>query len=145
MPGRPIIREQMRKINEVGEDAIFSALAGGKPVVQTIEALQVGRRAFYAWLDAAQGRRERYEQARRFCADSLAEETLAIADGTIDAHDATVRKLRIQSRQWLAGNMNPDKWRESKGPLVNVTLGDQHLQALKNITEVIEHDGTEPG
>ena len=41
--------------------------------------------------------------------------------------------------------MNPDKWRESKGPLVNVTLGDQHLQALKNITDVIEHDGTEPG
>ena len=56
----------MRKINEVGEDAIFSALAGGKPVVQTIEALQVGPRAFYAWLDAANGRRERYEQARRY-------------------------------------------------------------------------------
>ncbi len=142
MPGRPIIREQIRKINEVGEDAILSALAGGKPVVQTIDSLQVGRRAFYKWLDSAEGRRERYEQARRYCADSLAEETLAIADGAVDAHDATVRKLRIQSRQWLAGNMNPDKWRETKGPLVNVTLGDQHLQALKDISGsvVIEHD-----
>ena len=145
MPGRPIIREQIRKINEVGEDAILSALAGGKPVVQTIDSLQVGRRAFYKWLDSAEGRRERYEQARRYCADSLAEETLAIADGAVDAHDATVRKLRIQSRQWLAGNMNPDKWRETKGPLVNVTLGDQHLQALKDISGsvVIEHDDGE--
>jgi len=71
----------------------------------------------------------------------VAEETLAIADGAIDAHDAQVRKLRIDTRKWLAGNISPD-WRDRKDPLVNITLGDQHLEALRSISvmQEIEHD-----
>ena len=29
--------------------------------------------------------------------------------------------------------MNPDNWAERKDPLLNITLGDQHLNALKDL------------
>ena len=143
MTGRPIIRAQMRTLDDVGEDVIFGMISSGKGTVPTIDELKVGRRAFYKWLDSADGRRDRYLSARRLFADVLAEETLAIADGAVDAHDAQVRKLRIDTRKWLAGNISPD-WRDRKDPTVNITLGDQHLEALRTIT-VIEHESDEEG
>jgi hypothetical protein len=133
----------MRTLDDVGEDVIFGMISSGKGTVPTIDELKVGRRAFYKWLDSADGRRDRYLSARRLFADVLAEETLAIADGAVDAHDAQVRKLRIDTRKWLAGNISPD-WRDRKDPTVNITLGDQHLEALRTIT-VIEHESDEEG
>ena len=70
---------------------------------------------------------------------------MEIADATVDAHDATVRKLRIDTRKWLAGNVNPDNWREKRDPLINVTLGDQHLDALRAITNGVTVDHDEGG
>ena len=145
MPGRPIIRAQIKSLEERGEEAVFNMIAGGMTVVNTMKECQVGRRAFYRWLEEGEGRHDRYMQARKLWADALAEECLEIADGTMDAHDATVRKLRIDTRKWLAGNVNPDQWREKRDPLVNITLGDQHLAALRELTNdsVIEHESEE--
>ena len=145
MPGRPIIRAQMKSLDEKGEDAVFNMIAGGKSVVNTMKECQVGRRAFYKWLEDTDGRHDRYMSARRLWADALAEECLEIADATVDAHDATVRKLRIDTRKWLAGNVNPDNWREKRDPLINVTLGDQHLDALRAITNGVTVDDDEGG
>lgn len=147
MPGQPIIQKQVKRLEDAGEDAVLALISSGKGVIVTMKTFEVGRRAFYKWLDAAEGRKDRYYAARKMWADTLAEECLDIADATVDAHDAQVRKLRIETRKWLAGNVNPDQWRERRDPLVNITLGDQHLQALRQITSVqaIEHDGTEPG
>jgi hypothetical protein len=41
--------------------------------------------------------------------------------------------------------VNPDQWREKRDPLVNITLGDQHLAALRELTNdsVIEHESDE--
>jgi len=141
MTGRPIMRKQMRDLDDVGEEVIFSMISAGKGTVKTIKEMGVGRRAFYAWLDKEDGRRARYQEARQLYADQIAEEVIDIADGAIDAHDATVRKLRIDARKWVAGNMSP-QWRDRKEPLVNITLGDQHLEALRQISinTAIEHD-----
>ena len=141
MPGRPVMRKQMRNLDEAGEEVVFAMIAAGKGTVATIKHMEVGRRAFYAWLDQEEGRRQRYQEARQAYADQIAEEVIDIADGAIDAHDATVRKLRIDARKWVAGNLSP-QWRDRKEPLVNITLGDQHLEALRSIS-VIEHDATE--
>ena len=101
MPGRPIIRAQMKSLDEKGEDAIFNMIAGGKTVVNTMKECQVGRRAFYKWLE--------------------------------------------DTGKWLAGNVNPDNWREKRDPLINVTLGDQHLDALRAITNGVTVDHDEGG
>lgn len=144
MPGRPKMRAQMRNLEDVGEEVIFSMISAGKGTVATIKHMDVGRRAFYAWLDQEDGRRDRYQAARQAYADQIAEEVIDIADGAIDAHDATVRKLRIDARKWVAGNLSP-QWRDRKDPLVNITLGDQHLEALRQISvnTAIEHNDTD--
>ena len=37
MPGRPIIRAGMRKLDEVGEDDIFAAISGGMGTKKAIK------------------------------------------------------------------------------------------------------------
>ena len=66
-------------------------------------------------------------------ASAWAEETLDIADAAIDAHDAQVRKLRIDTRKWLAARANPDNWGDRRDPLVNINVQDQHLVALREL------------
>ena len=50
MPGRPIIRAQIKSLEERGEEAVFNMIAGGMTVVNTMKECEVGRRAFYRWL-----------------------------------------------------------------------------------------------
>lgn len=142
MSGQPIIAAQMKKLNEAGEEKIFAKLSGGMTTVATIKHFGVGNRAFYKWLDSDEGRRERYFLARKQWADMIAEEVVDIADGAVDAHDATVRKLRIDARKWVASRVNPDNWAERRDPLLNISLGDQHLTALKDLVngQLIEQD-----
>ena len=145
MSGQPIIAAQMKKLNEAGEEKIFAKLSGGMTTVATIKHFGVGNRAFYKWLDSDEGRRERYFLARKQWADMIAEEVVDIADGAVDAHDATVRKLRIDARKWVASRVNPDNWGERRDPLLNISLGDQHLTALKDMVngQLIEQDKDE--
>ena len=145
MSGQPIIAAQRKKLIEAGEEKIFAKLSGGMTTVATIKHFGVGNRAFYKWLDSDEGRRERYFLARKQWADMIAEEVVDIADGAVDAHDATVRKLRIDARKWVASRVNPDNWAERRDPLLNISLGDQHLSALKDLVngQLIEQDKDE--
>ncbi len=145
MSGRPILSEQLRKLDELGEEKIFDVIENGMSTRNAIKHFKVGNRTFYKWLDSAEGRRERYTNARRRWADLMAEEVVDIADGAVDAHDATVRKLRIDARKWVASRVNPDEWGERRDPLLNISLGDQHLTALKDLVNgnLIEQDKDE--
>jgi len=133
MAGSPKLREAMRKLEEQGEDALFDQLASGMTMNTLVKQAGVSKRVWYKWLRSAEGREERYYSARRKWADTLAEETLEIADGAIDAHDAQVRKLRIDTRKWLAARANPDNWGDRRDPLVSISVHDQHLGALREL------------
>lgn len=135
MAGRVRTREAMRKLEEQGEDALFDHLAGGMTMNTLVKQVGVSKRVWYKWLRSVDGREERYYSARRKWADTLAEETLDIADGAVDAHDAQVRKLRIDTRKWLAARANPDNWGEKREPLVNINIQDQHLGALRELMQ----------
>jgi hypothetical protein len=70
-----------------------------------------------------------YENALAIWADALAQETLAIADGTEGATEATVvaaAKLRAETRMRLAGKWDRKRYGERDAGLVqvNVSLGD---------------------
>lgn len=133
MSGSPKLREAMRKLEEQGEDALFDQLASGMTMSALVKQVGVSKRVWYKWLRSNEGREERYYSARRKWADTLAEETLDIADGAIDAHDAQVRKLRIDTRKWLAARANPDNWGDRRDPLVSINVQDQHLGALREL------------
>jgi len=134
MSGRPKMREAMRRIDDQGGEEVFDDLASGMTTVNLIKKLGVSSRVFYKWMRATKEREEKYYEAKRKWADHLAEETLDIADGAIDAHDAQVRKLRIETRRWLAARANPDNWGDRRDPLVSINVQDQHLGALRELT-----------
>lgn len=79
-----------------------------------------------------------YENALAIWADALAQETLAIADGTKDAKEATVvaaAKLRAETRMRLAGKWDRKRYGERDAGIVqvNVNLGDtaREIQELE--------------
>jgi len=129
------MRAAMRKIDEQGGEDLFDQLAGGMTMTALVKKIGVSKRVFYKWLRSVEGREEKYYEARRRWADTLAEETLEIADGAIDAHDAQVRKLRIDTRKWLAARANPDNWGERRDPLLSINIQDQHLVALRELIQ----------
>lgn len=133
MPGRPIMKANMQKLDKIGEDKLFDQLAAGSTTNALVASAGIGKRSFYSWLRNEEGRMERYYAARKQWADYLAEETLAIADSAVDASDAQVAKLRIDTRKWLAGQANPDNWAARREALVNINIQDQHLKALRDI------------
>lgn len=133
MPGRPIMKANNDKLDKLGEDQLFDQLAAGSTTNALVASIGVGKRSFYSWLRNEEGRMERYYAARKQWADYLAEETLSIADSAVDASDAQVAKLRIETRKWLAGQANPDNWAARREALVNINIQDQHLKALRDI------------
>jgi len=135
MRGRQLMRAAMRKIDEQGGEDLFDQLAGGMTMTALVKKIGVSKRVFYKWLRSVEGREEKYYEARRRWADTLAEETLEIADGAIDAHDAQVRKLRIDTRKWLAARANPDNWGERRDLLLSINIQDQHLVALRDLIQ----------
>jgi transposase len=133
MAGQPIIRAQKALLEKVGEDRVFEDVLCGMSVHKLLQRYQVGRRAFYGWLEDGEGRKDRYTAVRKRYADLLAEETVEIADETTDAADAQVSKLRIDARRWMAARINPEQWSEQRGPLVQVSIGDQHVEAMRDL------------
>ena len=143
MAGQTVTRAHFAKLDKLGEQAVFDQIANGRSTTATQKWAKVGNRAFYKWLDLEDGRRERYQAARRMWADRLAEETIEIADNA-DISDAQVAKLRVETRKWVAERGNPDHWGIQKQPLVSLTVNDSHRSALRGILDsghLIEEKG----
>ena len=84
-------------------------------------------------MDRKPGRRDEYKRAQRHFAETLADETIKIADSCIDTADAQIAKVRIDARRWIAGKVDPERYGEKQGPAVHINLQSEHLQALKDI------------
>ena len=62
-----------------------------------------------------------------------AEECISIADATADAQEAQVSKLRIDARKFMARKLDPSVYGDQRAPLVNITVGSTHLNAIKDL------------
>jgi hypothetical protein len=114
---------------------VFDHISQGKTVDSVIKALGVSIGGFYKWIDRDAKRGELLTRARARGGQSLAEETLEIADSATP-QEAQVAKLRVDTRRWLASKMAPDEYGDKQQPLVNIDLGSMALDALRkrNIT-----------
>lgn len=139
MAAQKLTREGCKKLDEIGEDFIFERVMAGRTITSIQKEVQIGNRVFYTWLHGGPkatrdpSRWDRYKEARRIAADTLAEECLDIADSTVDPEQVGISKLKIQTRQWLASAMNPETFGNQQSTQVNVNLGDMHIQALKDV------------
>jgi transposase-like protein len=114
-----------------GEDAAFEFLASGGTVSALCRTLGIGAATFDRWLDrGGEARRKAYAQARARGGQSLAEQTIEIADSAT-IQEVQLAKLRCDRRAWLAGKLNDD-YSDKPAPLVNIDLGSLALDALRH-------------
>lgn len=146
MAGRPVLDRLNAAIEEAGGDEMmFDQVAAGKPIGEIMEPWGVSRQMFYAWLDSREGRREKYEEAKRQSADAHVEEAHDILMGANpkQVHSAQVSMLKAQVgfKKWLAAKRNPEEYGEQNQQIdFNINLNDFHLEALQ------KHGGREiPG
>lgn len=74
----------------------------------------------FRWLREKDSFREQYTRAKEEAADAMIEEMSEIADempaytpeGKIDPSDVNNRRLRIDTRKWLASKLKPKKYGE---------------------------------
>ena len=146
MVAQKLTRAGCRRLDEeFGEDWVFERVMAGRTIASLQKETGVGNRIFYTWLHGGpknnrdESRWGRYMEARRIASDTLAEETLQIADECATAEEVAVAKLKIDTRKWLAGAMNPESYGNRPATQVNVNLGDMHIQALKDVVSASQN------
>lgn len=132
MSGRRISRQVATKLDLVEED-IWDAIANGMTMMNVYKKFDCSSRTFRYWISRKESRADTLDRARKQFADTIAEETLSIADSTIDPGEAQINKVRIDARKWLAGKVAPDVYGDKTQPNVQINLQSEHLRALKDI------------
>jgi len=120
-----------------GEDAILEFIASGGTISALCKVLAIGNTTFDRWVEkGGETRRTAYTRARVRAGQSLAEQTIDIADAA-SPQDAQVAKLRVDTRRWLASKLS-EEFSDKQQPLVNIDLGSLALDALRkrNIVSV---------
>lgn len=148
MAGQPLKRACHAALDR-NEEEIFERLAAGEFVTTLCREYLAEPYAdagkgepnnyhFYSWLDAAEGRRDRFDRVRESAADALAEESVRIVDeareeGVASTAEATLAKEQGRARRWIASKLNRLKYGDNPNAGVNVNLdiGQLHLQALR--------------
>lgn len=134
MASNPIEAQMWAAIDRMGGvDRIIERVAEGDSLKIIAEQLGISR-SFLSWkVNAIPGVKERLVQARKSRADKWAEEAIEIADGVDpDPNQINKARLRIDSRKWLAGVDDPDRF-GTKQAQVNISIGGLHLDALRKV------------
>ena len=139
MAGSPKKRALKETVAKMGVEPILERIANGETIANIALALGTSAPMLSALLNRAENS-DAYARARERRAERHAEriETLAdkVESGEIDPQAA---RVSIDARKWVAARLDPSRWAESKAPLVNITLTDLHVNALrKSNTEVID-------
>ena len=114
-----------------GEDAALEYIANGGTTSALCKVLGVAVTTFDRWIDrGGETRSAAYARARTRAAQSLAEQTIDIADAAT-IQEVQLAKLRTDNRRWLAGKLN-DQYSDKQQPLVNIDLGSLALDALRH-------------
>lgn len=150
MAGKALRRRLLLEIGtRGGPDYVREYIASGGTLKDLAEDLGCSRTYLSRHLNAHEDYAPVIAEARREHADALADEALEIADKLATADEVTreqiaVAKERIDVRKWLATVNNPDRYQTNRnGPVVNINLGDLHLEALRRVKDVSPPIGRE--
>jgi hypothetical protein len=103
--------------------------------------LNISNLSLYHWIRKDPNREERFKQARSIAAEQWADECLDIADAS-DNNSAHADRLKIETRKWMAGVANPDRFQAKPATAIQVNVNQLHLDALKqlNLASSNPHD-----
>ena len=121
-------------LDKVGEHTLLEKIASGMTMAGLARELKISNLSLYHWKKQDPERQDRFRQARALAADAWAEECLDIADQA-DGVTANADRLRVETRKWLAGVTNPDKYKSAPAQAaVQVNVNQMHLDALKQLS-----------
>lgn len=121
-------------LDKVGEHTLLEKIASGMTMAGLARELRISNLSLYHWIKQDPDRQDRFRQARALAADAWAEECLDIADQA-DGVTANADRLRVETRKWLAGVTNPDKYKSAPvQAAVQVNINQMHLDALKQLS-----------
>lgn len=136
MAGQPIYHAYLQSLRDGGpdlEERIFTRFIEGKESIGALAVhFSVNLRALYKWLHEDPERWARWQKAKEFRAEAMAEGTLDIAEDAPETAEG-VRKaeLRVKVRQWLAACNFPERY--GKQAKVEISVNQLHLEALREI------------
>ena len=119
-------------LDKVGEHTLLEKIASGMTMAGLARDLRISNLSLYNWIKQDPDRQERFRQARALAADAWADECLDIADGA-DHVSANADRLKIETRKWLAGVTNPEKFQSKPTTAVQVNVSQLHLDALRQL------------
>ena len=131
-------------LDKVGETVLLEKIASGLTMAGLARELNISNLSLYHWIRKDLDREERFKQARAIAADQWADECLDIADAS-DNNSANADRLKIETRKWLAGVTNPDRFQAKPTTAIQVNVNQLHLDALKQLNLASSnHDGVNP-
>jgi len=115
-----------------GEAAVIESVASGCTISALCKGLGIAVTTFDRWVDrGGEARRSAYAQARTRAAQSLAEQTIDIADAAT-VQEVQLAKLRSDNRWRMAAKLNPETYGDKQQPLISIDLGSMALDALRH-------------
>lgn len=133
MAGHVKRRTIASNLDKIGEQTLLEKVASGMTMAAVARELGISNLSLYHWIKKNPDRQERFAQARAIAADQWADECLDIADQT-DNLNANADRLKIETRKWLAGVTNPDKYKSAPAQAnVQVNVNQLHLDALRQL------------
>lgn len=136
MTGRPKLALFSQNIEALGgDDWFFDQVATGIGLPKIAAQVGCSRTQLYCWMDLEPGRRERYAEAKKMAAESLADEAHDIPEELVGKRiqpvDVQLAKLRWDAKLKRAAQLDPENYGEKAGVQITVDIGQLHLDALK--------------
>ena len=138
--GNPKRKADVKFLNEMPEEMIFSMIETGKSIANICIELGISKRALDEWIEE-NDYGAMITRARARAADLLACETIEIADAIEESNPARPVQ-RIRTRQWLAERWDQKTYGLQKAASVNINIQDLRMAALRHV-EVVDDLSTE--
>jgi len=136
--GRTMIDLAETVAKDLGEIVYAAQISQmGRKLEAAGQAEAAGPPAGQAEAAGPRGRKSRIDQARRWGAMSLAEQSLGFLDKATPK-TARLAEARAKGRQWLAERFDPERFGTKQAPTtqVNLNLSGQHLAAFAQLTQL---------
>ena len=134
-----LTRERMKMMDAVGEDELFERILSGQTVRSINAELGIGWRAFYKWLDAVDGRRQRYEDTLQQAGHAYAARAVDTAQNAT-AENVNVARLQVDTDKWIASKLNQTYDVRQRETTVTLKVEDLHAQAAALFAHEVEHE-----
>lgn len=129
----PKPRDVYERLDRLGLDWVCDQLIDGRSVRSVAKDLNASAVAILKWLDREPGRMRQYQLARQAQADCLVDGLIDLADepipvgpdGRMDPAAVNDKRLRIDTRKWIACKLRPGMYGDRVEVNANVSGKEQ--------------------